>query len=139
MIRANLKTMAIAAALSIPLAAAAYAQSIVFRTTVTGGTATPAALVTLVGSSGIGFLLDGAGEEPGTIVNGEVRTLTYRNEVARDVQISSVSVSPNNLNFVILADNCTGTLVMGAQCTVQVQFRASDDGNYTATLNLVAL
>jgi hypothetical protein len=139
MIRANLKTMAIAAAISLPLAAAAYAQSIVFRTTVTGGTATPAALVTLIGSSGLGFLLDAAGEEPGTVVNGEVRTLTYRNQVARDVQITSVSVSPNNLNFVILADNCTGTLAMGAQCTVQVQFRASDDGNYTATLNLVAL
>jgi hypothetical protein len=138
MIRANLKTTAVAAALSLSLAAAAYAQSFVFRTTVTGATGTPAVLVTLVNSTGIGFLLDADGAEPGTIVNGEIRTLTYRNQVSRDVQITGVTVSPSNANFVILSDGCTGTLVMGAQCPVQVQFRASEDGDYTATLNVIA-
>lgn len=138
MIRPKLRMLGVAALLSCALGAAAYAQTFVFRTTVTGGTATPTVLMTLVGSSGLGFVLDADGEEPGTVLNGEARTLTYRNEVDRDVTVTSVTVSPSALNFVVLADNCSGTVPTGGQCTVQVGFRASEDGDYTATLNLIA-
>jgi len=138
MIRPNLRTMAVATVLSFSLGAAAYAQSFFFRTTVTGATGTPAVLVTLVSSTGLGFLLDADGAEPGTLVNGEIRTLTYRNQVTRDIQITGVSVSPTTANFVILSNGCTGTLAVGAQCPVQVQFRASEDGDYTAILNVIA-
>ena len=138
MIRPKLKVMAAAAVLSLGLAAAAYAQNFVFRTDVTGTTGEPSILLTLINSSGLGCEVDAAGAEPGTVVDGEIRTLTYRNEVSRSITVSSVSITPNTDNFVILADGCTGTVAMGGQCTVQVQFRASDDGSYAATMSLVA-
>ena len=137
MIRSPLKVMTVAAALILSLTAAAYAQNFFFRTKVTGSTATPTSLLTLVSGSGLGMQLDAAGAEPGSPVNGEVRTLTYRNEVSREITVT-VNVSPTQDNFEIVSDGCSGTVAIGAQCSVQVRFRASEDGDYTGTLNLSA-
>ncbi len=131
------KVITVAAALTLSLAAAAYAQNFFFRTAVTGTTGTPTALLTLVSGSGLSMQLDAAGAEPGLPVSGEVRTLTYRNEVSRSITVT-VNVSPNEDNFVILSDGCSGTVPIGGQCSIQVMFQASEDGDYTATLNLVA-
>jgi len=138
MIRSNLKTMLVAATLSVSLGAAAYAQSFIFRTEVTGSTGDPSVLITLVSGSGLAMELNAANAEPGVDLPGETRTLTYRNEVSRDVEVTSVSVSPNQDNFIILSDGCTGPLLIGAQCSIQVQFQASEDGSYTGALNVEA-
>ena len=127
-----------AAALSLGVGAAAYAQNFIFRTDVTGTTGDPEFLLTLVSGSGLLMELDAGGAEPGATLAGEVRTLTYRNEVSREVTVSSVTVSPNQDNFLILSDGCTGTVAVGGQCSVMVQFQASEDGSYSGTLNIDA-
>lgn len=138
MIRPNLKVTAVATALIVGLVAAAQAQNFFFRTDMTGTTGTPSVLLTLVSGSGLAMQLDAAGATPGVPVNGETRTLTYRNEVNRQIQVTGVSVSPASQNFAILTDGCTGNVAIGAQCSVTVQFRASGDGDYSGTLNIAA-
>lgn len=136
--RNKLPLIAAVAAISFGFAAAAYAQNFVFRTEVTGSTGDPSVLLTLISGSGLSMEIDAAGAEPGVALSGETRTLTYRNEVSRDVTVSSVSVSPNQDNFLILADGCSGTVAVGGQCSVTVQFQASEDGSYAGTLNIEA-
>ena len=138
MIRSNLTRGVAVAALFFGLSAAAYAQNFVFRTEVTGSTGDPGVLLTLVSGSALSMELNAAGAEPGVALSGETRTLTYRNEVSRDVTVSSVSVSPNQDNFLILGDGCTGTVTVGGQCSITVQFQAAEDGNYTGSLNIEA-
>lgn len=138
MTRKSIRVMTVAAALSCSLAAVAYAQNFVFRTEVTGSTGDPGIILTLVSGSGLQMQLDAAGAEPGLPVSGETRTLTYRNEVSREIEITNVSVSPSQANFVILTDGCTGTLAVGGQCSIQLQFQAVDDGSYSGMLNLEA-
>lgn len=135
----TIKRPLIAAALSLLVGAAAYAQSFdfTFRTDVTGGTGDPAYLMTLVSGSGLGMELNAGNAVPGTPIGGDTRVLTYRNEVSRDLTVS-VSVSPNEDNFVIIADGCSGTVLVGAQCSVTVQFQAAEDGTYSGTLNVDA-
>lgn len=134
----KLSLMAGVAALTLGFAAAAYAQNFIFRTDVTGTTGEPEFILTLVSGSGLAMELDAAGAEPGATLAGETRTLTYQNQVSREITVSSVTVSPNQDNFLILSDGCTGTVAVGGQCSVMVQFQASEDGSYAGTLNIEA-
>jgi hypothetical protein len=138
MIRSKLKVLAVASTLVMGLVAAAHAQNFFFRTDMTGSTGDPGILLTLVSGSGLSMEVDGTGEIPGTMVDGDTRVLTYRNEVSRQITVTSVSVSPSPANFQILSDGCTGAIPVGGQCSVTVRFSANQDGNYTATLNLQA-
>lgn len=136
--RKTLSRAAAVAALLFGFAAAAYAQNFIFRTEVTGSTGDPGVLMTLVSGSGLGMQLDAAGAEPGASLPGETRVLTYRNEVSRTITVNSVSVSPNETNFEILSQDCTGALAVGGQCSVTVRFRAAADGSYSGTLTIEA-
>jgi hypothetical protein len=138
MIRFPAKVVAVSVALTLSLAAVAYAQTFKFRTSLTGSTGDPGILMTLVSGSGLAMEVDASGETPGIMVSGEIRTLTYRNEVSRQLQVTNVAVSPPSPNFQIMSDGCTGTVAVGAQCSVTVQFSAEQDGNYTGTLNIQA-
>lgn len=136
----KLPLITLAAALSLGLGAAGFAQTYIFRTDMTGSTGDPNVLLTLVEGSGRDMQLNAAGAEPGAPLDGDTRTLTYRNEVSRDITVTSVSISPNQDNFVILpgGDECTGTVVMGGECNITVQFRASEDGEYDGRLIISA-
>lgn len=134
----KLPLITLAAALSLGFGAAAFAQNFIFRMNVTGSTGDPSVLLTLVSGSGLSMELDAAGAVPGAPLAGETRTLTYRNAVSRDIVVTSVSVSPSQENFVILDPGCIGTVPEGGQCSITVQFQASEDGDYTGTLNISA-
>lgn len=138
MIRSKLKVLAVASALVMGLVAAAHAQNFFFRTDMTGSTGDPGVLLTLISGSGLSMEVDGTGQIPGTMIDGDTRVLTYRNEVSREITVTSVSVSPPSVNFQVLSDGCTGTVPVGGQCSVTVRFSADQDGNYTSTLNLQA-
>jgi len=134
----RLPLIALAAALSVGFGAAAFAQSFIFRTNVTGSTGDPSVLLTLVSGSGLSMELDAAGAEPGAPIPGDMRTLTYRNEVSREITVTSVSVSPNQDNFVILSDGCSGAIPVAGECSITIQFQASEDGTYAGSLNIEA-
>jgi len=138
MIRFPAKVVAASVALTLSLGAVAYAQTFKFRIGLTGSTGNPAAILTLVSGSGLSMEVDAAGGTPGVLVSGDIRTLTYRNEVSREILVTNVAVSPPSPNFQIISDGCTGTLPIGGQCLVTVQFSADQDGNYTGMLNLQA-